>query len=753
MSNNNSNDFKQITIDFINDKFYKNELNIEDFLQNDNCINDLLRNDKSRFKKLLTSENIKKLINYCLNPNFLTNQNSQKELRLAYYSSNILCSKRILLFEKSIQNIKESNNLENNINNNKNNNNDLVDINNKGTYSLEDEDEETLTKPNINNSPNKEESIDIIEMYDLNEYKGENENEYEKDLEEKYINLLKDDSIPTERQIEEDKKKIFSEYENCDLSIINGILNEIFKVLNIENYCENQTYIGYFQKIVNYLLFYESDVTINFLFNDSNIFRNLYHHLSSFSIQCILENILNILSDNEKYMNNFFKIINDLLEELNKDDKFEKAESICQIIIDTLINNTEKQLIILIFENDDMLKNIKNLINKIINIKNNDKILINLLEILCSLNEVIISSIDDWESYGFNNEDKDIFVNDYKKINAFECQYKCKKKISNKNILSKFIQNPELYISIINEIYNTIKNNIKQNNININNNKKFGLKHLNEWEFILSSLKIYIFSFYILGKDKIEYFKFKQYLSDKELFQVSIQFFFQFVQNNLYQNIFINIIKLISIEKCPDYLTVEMFQLNNNENLIDLIIENLKIGKNDKKKYLLIAPNVEILKIVFSSINPVILESFKKSKYYNIYKELYIDSLEPIIERTLNEDYSSSFSQIFSPNNNNNETYDGNDTERKLNIIKPIFINIQKFLDKCNKERSEFKKKVKSEIVIEKKNGKKIKKKLVKIITENKTEKNITIEYDNSNNISIGDELSTLEKRKKFYIE
>ena len=196
-----------------------------------------------------------------------------------------------------------------------------------------------------------------------------------------------------------------------------------------------------------------------------------------------------------------------------------------------------------------------------------------------------------------------------------------------------------------------------------------------------------------------------------------------------------------------------MFQLNNNENLIDLIIENLKIGKNDKKKYLLIAPNVEILKIVFSSINPVILESFKKSKYYNIYKELYIDSLEPIIERTLNEDYSSSFSQIFSPNNNNNETYDGNDTERKLNIIKPIFINIQKFLDKCNKERSEFKKKVKSEIVIEKKNGKKIKKKLVKIITENKTEKNITIEYDNSNNISIGDELSTLEKRKKFYIE
>ncbi len=54
---------------------------------------------------------------------------------------------------------------------------------------------------------------------------------------------------------------------------------------------------------------------------------------------------------------------------------------------------------------------------------------------------------------------------------------------------------------------------------------------------------------------------------------------------------------------------------------------------------------------------------------------------------------------------------------------------------------------------MKKKKGKKIKKTLVKIITENEIEKNITIEYDNSNDISIEDDLFTLEKRKKFYIE
>ena len=44
------------------------EKKIEDILDNDKYINDLRINPKSRFRKLLSTENIKKLINYCLNP-------------------------------------------------------------------------------------------------------------------------------------------------------------------------------------------------------------------------------------------------------------------------------------------------------------------------------------------------------------------------------------------------------------------------------------------------------------------------------------------------------------------------------------------------------------------------------------------------------------------------------------------------------------------------------------------------------------
>ena len=95
-----------LPINVINKKLFKNELNIEELLRNDECINDLETNLKSRYIKIMTIENIKKLIKYCLIPNAINTENSKLKLRYSYYSCQILCSRNGLYFSNSIKNIK-----------------------------------------------------------------------------------------------------------------------------------------------------------------------------------------------------------------------------------------------------------------------------------------------------------------------------------------------------------------------------------------------------------------------------------------------------------------------------------------------------------------------------------------------------------------------------------------------------------------------------------------------------------------------
>ena len=75
-------------------------MKIEDILENDECILDIRTNQNTKFKKLITTENIKTLIRLCLKPNESLKENSQKSLRYTYYSCQILCSQNFLLFSK-----------------------------------------------------------------------------------------------------------------------------------------------------------------------------------------------------------------------------------------------------------------------------------------------------------------------------------------------------------------------------------------------------------------------------------------------------------------------------------------------------------------------------------------------------------------------------------------------------------------------------------------------------------------------------
>ena len=713
-----------------------NGIKIEDIIDNDDLLNDLRTNPNSKYKEILTSKNINILIHYSLQPKAKEKKENelQKELRYAYYSCQILCSHCVLNFSKSIKYISKSNIKEEEKNKSQNNN-----IQNSVSKDKENDNNSYHNEEFIYQNPLNEDPFDQMNSNDNPELENEEyfHFEYNNEIEEKFKEI-------TETEIKKTSinKKPITEYDANDKKIINDILDEIFKMLDCIKK-EDFTYIGYFQKIINYMIFIESDIIFKYLFKEKNkMLNSLYKHLDKLAIQNIFENILNKLLDesynedisnietqivdennqnnkniknnqnnkNDKhisYVNIYYNIIQRLLEELTKDYNYEKNEIICDLIINTLLNNNEKMLIYLIFEcenNTNMIQKIYKYIVQLINEnnKNNEKLIINILQMLCQLNNIIMKSFYK-SSYFSKNNYINLFIEDYKKINTFEYQYIPKKTIYNEILFEAYQKNINLYLKMINDIYILIKEDIikkekqkmKNNNISsennnnqiIDNNKKiFGYFHLYEWKFILNALKIYIYSFYAIKKNTIIN---KDYFNFKDLFPISIQFYFDYSQNNIYQNIFTEIIRLMSEESCPKYINKFLLKNDNEENkFIFKIINNLKTEINNKY-YLSIGSNIEILKIIYSSFNQKILKYFRKSKLDNKIKDIFIQSINPNLERKLLDDYEYSFSEIFNSENELNDTFDGNDIDidRNYPCLKQL---IEKFLKKYEEEKKDF---------------------------------------------------------------
>ena len=451
---------KDISAPIILDKKEKradNELKLEDLLENDDYIYDLNANSNSRFIKILTTENIKKLIDYCLLQNTKLDENSTIEKRYPYYSCQILCSEHVLLFSKSIACIKESNNLK--LSKKEIDNNDKKEAQ---PFSQDKKEETTqisllpINSIDINNI--NEEYYDNI---DSNIYKTELEKpsfddyfKYKSDIgnEERYVEI-------SETEIKKNTISIkpITDYDEKEKQIIDDILNEIFQVLKEEKKenLNNYTYIGYFQKIVNYLLFNEQNIIMDYLFRDpERPIKLFYKHLDKAAMEDIIENILNILVDREDNLidiqdSKYNNIILDMLIELAKDINFEKVEYVFDLIINTLINNSDKHLIELIFnKNKCILVNLRTFIEVIINREkyrkneNNDKTIIGVLKILNQLNiiksnniccflenysAIIMDSFKESLYYKNNNKHIDIPINVYIKVNTFEYQYVIKR--------------------------------------------------------------------------------------------------------------------------------------------------------------------------------------------------------------------------------------------------------------------------------------------------------------------------------------
>jgi len=684
--------FTEIPMDNIVKKFYKNELEIEDVLKNDDCINDLIKNKNSKFKKIITIENIKKLIGFCLFSDEPQNENSKLQLRFPYYSCQILCSQCILLFDESIENIKSTMKKSSELSLSNKNNDSL-------SSGIGDEENDKLSNYTSNDEIEKIQiNTNVEDIYD--EINASRELENNDIYEEKYVDIF-NDQIHNNTIKKLTYKRSSVEFEQQDKELIYEILDELFKFLDLDNSKINDTCMGYFQKMVNYLLSNEEDIIFDYFFKNS-IINKLIKFINNISIKNILEYILNKLSNNT--LNNddikiikYKDILKDLWKELIKDDKYEKAEYICELITNTLIINSDKELTEIIFENKSSMKNVTKLIKKVIDIKNNSKLIISLIKMLCKLNLVIINSFkesDLFDSIYLNNEFKSIL--NIVRINSNSVESLCDKNVSIINIFESFSKNILNFFEIINDIFNLIKEDIKKrwktikgenNNINING---MGLKYLYEWKFIFSSLKLYIYCFYAINDNIMEsYFikRKKKYFSDNEFYSILFNYYFYYRYNNIFQSDFIEIIKLICSEKCPGYLTNHFLYIidgpNEGNNYIDLLIESLKSEnkRKNKENNLLRGADFEILKLFFCSKNKNVIEYFYNNSLEREFKKLFMNILHDKWETNLTEDHLYSNYEIFNDELDNDDTFDGKDCDEKKYVK-----SFQKMIEYCLKE-------------------------------------------------------------------
>ena len=684
----------KINFNLIKVKFKKNELKIEEVLMSDECINDLKMDIRSKFKKIITTSNIIKLISFCLNPNVYKDYDSNAVLRYPYYSCELLCSPCILNFKKSIKSIKEANEFENAIKKLEEKEEAEEDEINS-VSSIEEENEENIGDQEIKEKIEQSGLSSLINEEDIQNEKFMDYKKYQDSLSEIQMDAM-----------ESDKNDAF---EKEEIDIINEIFEEIFKFLNL-NLSERETYVGYFQKIVNYLMTNEPKITIEYLLDKkNNIINKFYRHMNNESIHNILENILNYLSDrehNDKGPSQFNIIILDLLKEIesisnkkynmNKNNSYyddkNKIDFICELIINTLIYNSSKNFIQLILpssnNNNDFMRKIKSLIENAVDMEFNEdnhkkNMIINLLEILRQINSIIMYS-KKFNNNFFSN-DMTFFDDYYKKIRIFEYQYICKKTINYDKIFEAFEENNKLnnsYLSIIKDIYGLIINDIKNN---YNNNKEASLMFLYEWKYILSSLKLFIFQFYAFKNFDI--IDGTNDFYDKELFDLSIKLYFQSNTNNIYQNIFIDIIKLINYEKTPKYLINDFIEKQH------LFIDNIKKIVNEDNKYsILLGLDIQILLLFYNSLNPAVVEFHNELKKNNnlshsnnldIFDKLMI-FIKPNFERQLKENYIFTELEIFDLNNSR-DTFDGNDIENAKEMkFDSLKTTIKKYIENLN---------------------------------------------------------------------
>ena len=536
-------------------------------------------------------------------------------------------------------------------------NNNIKEENKKDENEINTENEEKENKENSN-----------IEQGESNkDEKAEDNNKEIKEKEEE-AKMEIEDSIPAKKEIKEEKAP--------NIPLVYSILEHIFSFLDNKSSIENTVLLGYFNKIVNYLIKTRTKLILAyFLIQKDTLIPKLIKNINKISISNIISNILNALTEenspeaNEEYMIIVNECINYLSKiENNNEEDINTFEFICDLIINHIIYNNKLKFSKIIDAN--IINKIEKIIIKLYeNYEQNNSKILCLINLLTKMNKSLLANFSKKITTTTNSDDTKLemlnLINSVDRTSNQFVSFTTKKNDFKELVYNSFQNNYIIYCNSINNICLAVLNNkLKQNQNNPQNiesiitsysdqpKEKYKSSNLIEYEFIVSIIDIYVnlLNAFFENETKSNFIieKIVQ-ITNTNFFKFLLDDYLKFKQNNFLSNIMLDLIKIVFENNiAPKELLLNILQLdsketeNNNTNLILLLINDLINNtkytfenSNNITNQLSFSSNVMILKLIFSSTNPNIYDIFNKMEKEKFFYKYFITNIYSIYSKKL----------------------------------------------------------------------------------------------------------------------
>ena len=606
----------------------------------DNINNKDINNDEIKKEENKKEEKNEEIINE--DKNLINDANKEKDKKTENKEENI---------EEKEENKEKDKIIEDNNNIKEENKKDENEIN------TENEEKEKENKDNSN-----------IDQGESN--KDENAEDNNKELKEKEeeAKMEIEDSIPAKKEIKEEKAP--------NIPLVYSILEHIFSFLDNKSSIENTVLLGYFNKIVNYLIKTRTKLILAyFLIQKDTLIPKLIKNINKISISNIISNILNALTEenspeaNEEYMIIVNECINYLSKiENNNEEDINTFEFICDLIINHIIYNNKLKFSKIIDAN--IINKIEKIIIKLYeNYEQNNSKILCLINLLTKMNKSLLANFSKKITTTTNSDDTKLemlnLINSVDRTSNQFVSFTTKKNDFKELVYNSFQNNYIIYCNSINNICLAVLNNkLKQNQNNPKNiesiitsysdqpKEKYKSSNLIEYEFIVSIIDIYVnlLNAFFENETKSNFIieKIVQ-ITNTNFFKFLLDDYLKFKQNNFLSNIMLDLIKIVFENNiAPKELLLNILQIdsnekeNNNTNLILLLINDLINNtkytfenSNNITNQLSFSSNVMILKLIFSSTNPNIYDIFNKMEKEKFFYKYFITNIYSIYSKKL----------------------------------------------------------------------------------------------------------------------
>ena len=493
--------------------------------------------------------------------------------------------------QKNEENNKEIKNTENN--NEKSLNEKSNKENNKEKYEIKSKINSNEVKNNLINE-NKEKNEERKENKEKKEKKEENKVEKEKREEEEKKEEIQeeknenkkekeeeiqhfDDVVASINDAEEEKEDLEKEHEEeiIDEKENEKIINEeifsyLFSFIDNNSSIENPVISGYFTKITNFLLKRNTKMILEYFFKkNEKIFNKYLSKIGQPSIGNIIENILNalfenIISDSDKYVKEILDYILDLISKDETND--ETVEGIYQLLNNSIIYNNKLQFCNLI--ESSFVQKLNEKIKKLYeNKEKNTKKIIYMIELLTKMNNNILTNLEKRITPNLNFDAGKIEIINIIKAydrNSFQYFSSNENKANSQNIFNIYKAYLQNYCISLNEICLIIINDILNDNNLGKDTTKFGINNISKFEFICSVIDLHINNLqFEVEQRTFTTEKLKEIIKTK-IFKKINELYFIYKNNNMFSNIYCQIIKIITNELSPKELIGSILLIEEN---------------------------------------------------------------------------------------------------------------------------------------------------------------------------------------------